>query len=76
MISGMYLGEVVRLALVKLAQEKMLFGGEVSEALLTPYTFETRYISEIEEYAFVFELCIVIHFTDTLFQLHATYLNV
>ncbi|XP_061104626.1 hexokinase-2-like isoform X1 [Conger conger] len=49
MISGMYLGEVVRLVLVKLAQEKMLFGGEVSEALLTPDTFKTKYISQIEE---------------------------
>ncbi|KAJ8348435.1 hypothetical protein SKAU_G00270240 [Synaphobranchus kaupii] len=49
MISGMYLGEVVRLVLIKLAQEKMLFGGETSEALLTPDKFETRYISEIEE---------------------------
>ncbi|KAJ8385409.1 hypothetical protein AAFF_G00189350 [Aldrovandia affinis] len=49
MISGMYLGEIVRLILVKLAQEKMLFGGEVSEALLTPDKFETRYISEIED---------------------------
>ncbi|KAJ8266840.1 hypothetical protein GJAV_G00135280 [Gymnothorax javanicus] len=49
MISGMYLGEVVRLVLVRLAQEKMLFGGEVSEALLTPDQFETRFVSEIEE---------------------------
>ncbi|XP_030649136.1 hexokinase-2-like [Chanos chanos] len=49
MISGMYLGEIVRLVLIKLAQDKLLFGGETSEALLTPESFETRYISEIEE---------------------------
>ncbi|KAI1903570.1 hypothetical protein AGOR_G00028540 [Albula goreensis] len=49
MISGMYLGEVVRLVLIKLAQQNMLFGGKVSEALEKPDAFETRYISEIEE---------------------------
>uniref|UniRef100_A0A3Q1CBV6 hexokinase n=1 Tax=Amphiprion ocellaris TaxID=80972 RepID=A0A3Q1CBV6_AMPOC len=49
MISGMYLGEIVRLLLVKMAEDKLLFKGETSEALLTPGQFETKYISEIEE---------------------------
>ncbi|MEQ2308969.1 hypothetical protein AMECASPLE_033743 [Ameca splendens] len=49
MISGMYLGEVVRLVLIKLTEEKLLFKGEASAALLTPGKFETRFISEIEE---------------------------
>lgn len=49
MISGMYLGEVVRLVLVKLTEEKLLFKGGASEALLTPGRFETKFISEIEE---------------------------
>ncbi|XP_059208357.1 hexokinase-4-like [Centropristis striata] len=49
MISGMYLGEIVRLLLVKLTEEKLLFNGQTSEALLTPGAFETRFISEIEE---------------------------
>ncbi|MBN3320599.1 HXK2 protein, partial [Atractosteus spatula] len=49
MISGMYLGELARLVLIRLAQEKLLFGGEMSEALLTPGKFETKHISEIEE---------------------------
>ncbi|XP_066572535.1 hexokinase-2 [Amia ocellicauda] len=49
MISGMYLGEVARLVLVKLAKEKLLFDGETSEALLSLGKFETRHISEIEE---------------------------
>ncbi|XP_071392654.1 hexokinase-2-like, partial [Centroberyx affinis] len=48
MISGMYLGEVVRLVLVKLTEDKLLFDGQVSDALLTPDRFETRFISEIE----------------------------
>ncbi|KAI3373905.1 hypothetical protein L3Q82_022472, partial [Scortum barcoo] len=49
MISGMYLGEIVRLVLVKLTKEKLLFQGQTSEALLTPGKFETKFISEIEE---------------------------
>lgn len=49
MISGMYLGEVVRLVLIKLTEEKLLFKGEASEALRTPGRFETKFISEIEE---------------------------
>ncbi|XP_073335417.1 hexokinase-2-like [Pagrus major] len=49
MISGMYLGEVVRLVLVKLTKEKLLFKGQTSEDLLTPNTFLTKFISEIEE---------------------------
>ncbi|XP_072231715.1 hexokinase-2-like [Leuresthes tenuis] len=49
MISGMYLGEVVRLLLVKLTEEKLLFKGKASDALLIPGNFETKYISEIEE---------------------------
>ncbi|XP_031163929.2 hexokinase-2-like [Sander lucioperca] len=49
MISGMYLGEIVRLLLVRLAENKLLFKGQTSEALRTPGTFETKFISEIEE---------------------------
>lgn len=49
MISGMYLGEIVRLVLVKLTEAKLLFNGQTSKALLTPGQFETRFISDIEE---------------------------
>ncbi|CAJ1063287.1 hexokinase-2-like isoform X3 [Xyrichtys novacula] len=49
MISGMYLGEIVRLVLLKLTEEKLLFEGQISEALKTPERFETKFISEIEE---------------------------
>lgn len=49
MISGMYLGEIVRLLLVKLTEDKLLFKGQMSEALRTPGNFETKFISEIEE---------------------------
>uniref|UniRef100_A0A8C2XDQ1 Phosphotransferase n=1 Tax=Cyclopterus lumpus TaxID=8103 RepID=A0A8C2XDQ1_CYCLU len=49
MISGMYLGEIVRLLLVRLTENKLLFEGRTSEALLTPDAFETKFMSEIEE---------------------------
>ncbi|XP_061904833.1 hexokinase-2-like [Entelurus aequoreus] len=49
MISGMYLGEIVRLLLVKMTKDHLLFKGQTSEALLTPGGFETKYISDIEE---------------------------
>ncbi|XP_063341435.1 hexokinase-2-like [Pelmatolapia mariae] len=49
MISGMYLGEIVRLVLVKMTKDKLLFKGQISAALGTPGQFETKFISEIEE---------------------------
>ncbi|XP_005725520.1 hexokinase-2-like [Pundamilia nyererei] len=49
MISGMYLGEIVRLVLVKMTKDKLLFKGQISEALGTRGLFETKFISEIEE---------------------------
>ncbi|XP_006785211.1 hexokinase-2-like [Neolamprologus brichardi] len=49
MISGMYLGEIVRLVLVKMTKDKLLFKGQISEALGTSGRFETKFISEIEE---------------------------
>uniref|UniRef100_A0A674MGH0 Phosphotransferase n=1 Tax=Takifugu rubripes TaxID=31033 RepID=A0A674MGH0_TAKRU len=44
MISGMYLGEIVRLLLVKLTEDKFLFSGQASETLLMPGSFETNVI--------------------------------
>lgn len=58
MISGMYLGEIVRLLLVKLTEDKLLFDGQTSETLLTPGKFETKFISEIEEC--VSQICCVV----------------
>ncbi|XP_032806806.2 hexokinase-2-like isoform X1 [Petromyzon marinus] len=49
MISGMYLGEIVRLVLVKLTEEGLLFGGKVSSALGTKGSFETRFVSAMEK---------------------------
>jgi hexokinase len=48
MISGMYMGELVRLAMEKFTNEGLLFGGKGSEALSTRDRFYTKYVSEIE----------------------------
>ncbi|XP_034975072.1 hexokinase-2 isoform X1 [Zootoca vivipara] len=49
MISGMYMGELVRLILVKMAKEDLLFDGRLTSDLLTTGHFETRYVSAIEK---------------------------
>ncbi|PKU34719.1 hypothetical protein llap_14976 [Limosa lapponica baueri] len=49
MISGMYMGELVRLILVKMAKEGLLFGGKLTPDLLTTGHFETRFVSAIEK---------------------------
>uniref|UniRef100_A0A8C3NFA6 Hexokinase-2 n=1 Tax=Geospiza parvula TaxID=87175 RepID=A0A8C3NFA6_GEOPR len=48
MISGMYMGELVRLILVKMAKDGLLFGGRLTPDLLTTGHFETRFVSAIE----------------------------
>ncbi|KAG8578576.1 hypothetical protein GDO81_010537 [Engystomops pustulosus] len=48
MISGMYLGEIVRKVLIKLTQEKVLFGGKISKKLNTSGLFPTKFLSSIE----------------------------
>lgn len=48
MISGMYMGELVRLALVKFTKAGLLFNGQGSDLLFKRYQFFTKYVSEIE----------------------------
>eukprot|EP00999_Lentomonas_sp_LEN2_P001936 NODE_308_length_1672_cov_86.117799_g276_i0.p1 GENE.NODE_308_length_1672_cov_86.117799_g276_i0~~NODE_308_length_1672_cov_86.117799_g276_i0.p1 ORF type:complete len:493 (-),score=90.39 NODE_308_length_1672_cov_86.117799_g276_i0:53-1531(-) len=48
MISGMYLGETVRLVLVDLLSQKLLFGGKSSLLMEQEYAFDTAYMSRIE----------------------------
>ena len=48
MISGMYMGELVRLALVKFTKAGLLFGGQGSDLLFKRFQFFTKYVSEIE----------------------------
>ncbi|XP_044258381.1 hexokinase type 2-like [Tribolium madens] len=49
MISGMYIGELTRLALEKFTKEGLLFEGKASDALFTRGKFYTKYVSEIED---------------------------
>lgn len=51
LISGKYMGELVRLVLMKLVKENLLFNGEASEQLRTRGSFETRFVSQVERWA-------------------------
>lgn len=42
------MGELVRLVLLKLVDENLLFHGEASEQLRTRGAFETRFVSQVE----------------------------
>ncbi|KAK2837673.1 hypothetical protein Q5P01_014885 [Channa striata] len=48
MISGLYMGELVRLILVRMAKERLLFQGKTTPELLTTGSFSTSYIYAIE----------------------------
>ncbi|KAM4615770.1 hexokinase-2 isoform 1-T2 [Polymixia lowei] len=48
MISGMYMGELVRLILVKMAKDQQLFQGQTTPDLLATGHFHTSYVSAIE----------------------------
>ncbi|XP_040200338.1 hexokinase-3 isoform X2 [Rana temporaria] len=48
MISGMYLGEIVRQVLIELTKDRILFRGKISEQLNTRGLFPTKYLSQIE----------------------------
>ena len=49
MISGMYMGEIVRTVLHKLAKQKLIFGGN-TDAISQDHCFPTKYVSEIERF--------------------------
>ncbi|XP_057213564.1 hexokinase-2 [Triplophysa rosa] len=48
MISGLYMGELVRLILVKMAKDGLLFQGHTTPDLLTTGHFQTSFVSAIE----------------------------
>ncbi|XP_001380610.1 hexokinase-1 isoform X2 [Monodelphis domestica] len=49
MVSGMYMGELVRLIIVKMAKGGLLFDGRLTPELLTKGKFETKNVSAIEK---------------------------
>ena len=48
MISGMYLGEIVRHTLLHLTSLGVLFRGQQTQGLQTRDIFKTKFLSEIE----------------------------
>ncbi|KAM6442516.1 hexokinase HKDC1-like [Liasis olivaceus] len=50
MISGLYLGELVRLILLKMARKGLLFSGKLSTALCTKGKIETKHVAAMEKY--------------------------
>jgi len=48
MISGMYMGELVRCVLIDLVKANLLFNGQTSKKLQTAFEFQTAYVSWIE----------------------------
>ncbi|XP_071344229.1 hexokinase HKDC1 isoform X2 [Trachinotus anak] len=50
MVSGMYLGELVRLVVLKMAKQGLLFDGHVSHALRTKGKITTADVAAMEEY--------------------------
>lgn len=49
MISGMYMGELVRSVLYDLARQNLIFDGDY-DAISTHGCFPTKFVSEIERY--------------------------
>lgn len=48
MISGLYLGEIVRITCLSLIKRNLLFDGQTSTTFLRPNSFEIQYLSRIE----------------------------
>ncbi|KAI2791455.1 Hexokinase-1 [Penicillium oxalicum] len=49
MITGRYLGEIVRLIIVEAVETAGLFGGELPHSMREPYSFDTSIVACIEE---------------------------
>jgi hexokinase len=49
LVSGRYMGEIVRLVLLEAIQSKGLFNGQCPEHFLEPYAFDTSTMAAIEE---------------------------
>lgn len=48
MISGMYMGEMVRCLLARLTKEGLLFDGKGTDKLFFPHVIDTSFVSEVE----------------------------
>lgn len=66
MVSGMYLGEITRFALLEAIRTTGLFGGTVPESLNSPYSLGTEMMSVVEGY--VWALTCSLFFVAHLFH--------
>ncbi|KAI7862367.1 hexokinase-domain-containing protein [Spinellus fusiger] len=48
MVSGMYLGEIIRSVIVDFVDRRLLFNGNSTKEMNTPYSFDVSYMSAIE----------------------------
>lgn len=53
MISGMYLGEIVRLVCIEMVSKGLLFGGIATDKLNEREAFLTKHVSDVERYVLV-----------------------
>lgn len=53
LISGRYLGEILRLVLCELIDEGVLFLGQNTYKLENPYCFDTAFLSLMERYVMI-----------------------
>jgi len=51
LISGRYLGEILRLVICDLIDEGVLFLGQNTYKIETPYSFDTAFLSLMERFA-------------------------
>lgn len=49
MISGMYMGEIVRVILLRVSEARLIFDADFT-VLSTPHCIPTKYVSEIERF--------------------------
>lgn len=57
MVSGLYLGELVRLIVLKMAKQGFLFKGCVSKSLKTKGQITTEHVAAMEE-----KVVVILHF--------------
>lgn len=70
MISGRYLGEILRLIICELIDEGVVFLGQNTYKIEIPYSFDTAFLSLMER--FVFHFLIMPSRSDTLFPLSSS----
>ncbi|KAG0748704.1 hypothetical protein G6F57_004120 [Rhizopus arrhizus] len=74
MVSGLYLGEIVRLIMVDFLDRRLIFNGQYTTELNTPYFFESSYMSAIQSDDST-ELDETRHILESIMNIPSTTLN-